>query len=133
MLPHIDPASGIPIYEQIVRHVKFSVANGTLRVDEQVPSVREMAISTALNPNTVARAYRELQNDGILIAIRGMGLAVTPAAPQLCRKLRLDLIRERLRSVLQEAAQYQVDADEIRQLVESELKKLNSRKPPSGT
>ena len=127
MLLHIDPANGIPIYEQIVRQVKFAVANGSLQVAEHVPSVRDMAALAAVNPNTVARAYRDLQNAGILVAIRGTGLAVTSEAPKLCRELRLELIRERLRSVLTEAAQNQIDWDEIRQLVETEIKQLSRK------
>jgi GntR family transcriptional regulator len=121
----IDASNGIPIYEQIVRQVKFAVANGWLHVGEHVPSVREMAGSAAVNPNTVARAYRELQGDGILIPIRGTGLAVTPEAPLRCREKRLELIRERLRSVLTEAHHNQIQPDEVRQLVESELHRLN--------
>lgn len=127
MLLHIDSNNGIPIYEQIVRQVMFAVANGALNVSEHVPSVREMAGLAAVNPNTVARAYRELQSQGILTPIRGMGLAVTTEAPAICRRLRLDMIRERLRSVLKEAAQNQVDWNEIRGLVESEIKRLSSR------
>jgi len=71
MLLHIDPANGLPIYEQIVRQVTFAIANKALRVAEHVPSVREMAGMAAVNPNTVARAYRELQQQGILTTIRG--------------------------------------------------------------
>lgn len=114
-------SNGIPIYEQIVRHIKFAVANGGLVVGEHIPSVREAAAQLAVNPNTVARAYRELQAAGILIPIRGTGLAVTPEAPQRCRSERLELIRERLRSVLSEARQNEITPEEVRQLVESEL------------
>jgi GntR family transcriptional regulator len=120
----IHATNGIPIYEQIVRHIKFSVANGALKVGEHVPSVREASAQLAVNPNTVARAYRDLQTEGILVPIRGTGLAVTPEAPKRCRGDRLDMIRERLRSVLAEAHQHEISSDEIRQLVESELKRL---------
>ncbi|HWL07968.1 MAG TPA: GntR family transcriptional regulator [Planctomicrobium sp.] len=128
MFLRIDPASSVPIYEQIVRQVKFAIANRTLQVGEHVPSVREMASQGAVNPNTVARAYRELQADGILVPIRGTGLAVTPEAPQLCRKQRLELVRERLQSVLTEALQNQIEPDELRKMLESELKRLSGRK-----
>lgn len=124
MIGHIDPANGIPIFEQIVRLVKFSVANGQLQVGEHVPSVREMATQLAVNPNTVARAYRDLQTAGIVLPIRGTGLAVTSEAPKLCRSERLDLIRGRLRAVLSEAIRNGVSAEEIRALVESELTSL---------
>jgi len=127
MILHIDPSNGIPIYEQIVRQVKFAIANGALQVAEHVPSVRDMARISAVNPNTVVRAYRELQNDGILKSIRGTGLAVTAEAPTLCRRIRLEMIQQRLRSVIEEAAQNQVDWDEIRQLVEREIQHQSER------
>ena len=114
MLFHIDAQNGIPIYEQIVRQVKFAVANAGLPVGEHVPSVRDMAGRLAVNPNTVARAYRDLQSEGILLPIRGTGLAVTPEAPKRCRAERLDLIRERLRSILSEALRNQITPDEVR-------------------
>jgi len=122
---HIEPAGSIPIYEQIVRQVKFAVSNGALQVGEHVPSVRELAAQGAVNPNTVARAYRELQAAGILTSIRGTGLAVTPEALQLCRNQRLELVRERLRSVLEEALLNQIQPDELRQLLEAELERLS--------
>ena len=120
----INASNGVPIYEQIVRHIKFAVANGALQVGEHVPSVREAAAQLVLNPNTVARAYRELQAEGILIPIRGTGLAITPEAPKRCRTDRLDMIRQRLRSVLAEAHLHEITPDEIRQLVETELARL---------
>jgi GntR family transcriptional regulator len=120
----INASNGVPIYEQIVRHIKFAVANGALQVGEHVPSVREAASQLVVNPNTVARAYRELQAAGILVPIRGTGLAITPEAPDRCRSGRLDMIRERLHSVLAEARQHEITADEIRELVEAELTRL---------
>ena len=121
---HVDTDNGIPIYEQIARQVKFAVANAALQVGEHVPSVREMATRLAVNPNTVARAYRELQAEGVLVPIRGTGLAVTPEAPQICRDDRLQLIRQRLRSVLVEARRSELGDDAIRKIFESELSSL---------
>jgi GntR family transcriptional regulator len=80
MLLHVDAGNGLAVYDQIVRQVKFAVADGVLRSGELVPSVRELARDLAINPNTVARAYRELQNDGVLETVRGTGLSVSPAA-----------------------------------------------------
>jgi GntR family transcriptional regulator len=128
---HIDSQNGIPIYEQIVRHVKFAVANAGLQVGEHVPSVRDMAGRLAVNPNTVARAYRDLQSEGILLPIRGTGLAVTPEAPKRCRSERLDLIRDRLRSILSEALRNQITPAEVRGLVDAELSRLESRQDDS--
>ena len=125
---HLDTSNGIPIYEQIVRHVKFAVANRMLQVGEHVPSVRDMATRLAVNPNTVARAYRDLQAAGILTPIRGTGLAVTPEAPDRCQSERLDLIRGRLQSVLSEAWQHGIADIELRTLFEDELARLQNSK-----
>ena len=121
---HLDTSNGLPIYEQIVRHVKFAVANQLLQIGEHVPSVRDMATRLAVNPNTVARAYRDLQAAGILTPIRGTGLAVTHDAPGRCRAERLDLIRTRLRSVLSEGWRNGIEADELRILFDDELSRL---------
>lgn len=121
MFLSIDPHDGLAIYDQIVRQVKFAVACGALRAGEMIPSVRELARELALNPNTVARAYRELQGEGVLSPVRGTGMEVAEGAERRCRSQRLELIRKRLRQVLTEAIQSQLDAHELRALVEQEL------------
>ena len=130
MICQIDINNGIPIYEQISRQVKFAVANGSLLVGEHVPSVREMATSAAVNVNTVARAYRDLQAQGVLVSIRGTGLAVAMDAPEKCRHERLEMIRERLHYILREAKQNGVTAEEIHALVRSEWMVLQNEAPP---
>ena len=120
MICQIDTNNGIPIYEQICRQVKFAVANGSLLVGEHVPSVRDMATRAAVNVNTVARAYRDLQAEGVLVSIRGTGLAIAADAPEKCRRSRLEMIRERLRYILREAMQNGVTSEEIQSLVHSE-------------
>ena len=131
MICHIEAGNGIAIYEQIERQVKFSVANGSLVVGERIPSVRELATQTAVNVNTVARAYRELQQQGILNSIRGTGLTVAADAPATCARMRLDMIRDRLRSVLQEALRNQISVNEIRTLVDNEWQELSDQESAS--
>jgi GntR family transcriptional regulator len=120
----IQQANGLAIYEQIVRQVKFAVAGGALKAGEMVPSVRELARELAINPNTVARAYRELQTDRVLDSVRGTGLEVVAGAAERCRSERVKLIRARLKQVLAEARHSRLDAGEIRSLVEKELATL---------
>ena len=117
----IDFQNGLPIYEQVVRQIKFAVASGDFKEGELVPSVREIARELAINPNTVARAFRQLQTEGVLQSVRGTGLAVAPGAAELCRRQRVDLIRSRLTQVLSEAMQSRLDPDDLRALVEREL------------
>ena len=125
----IDFAHGLPIYEQVVRQIKFAVAGDVLQVGELVPSVRELARQLTINPNTVARAYRQLQDDGVLTTVRGTGLAVAEGAPQQCRSERITMIRDRLQQVLIEAKQSRLDAGQLRGLVESELAAIEQEEP----
>jgi GntR family transcriptional regulator len=128
MFVHVDPSNGIAIYDQIVRQVKFAVASEALKPGNLVPSVRELARDLAVNPNTVARAYRELQSDNVVQPLRGTGLEVTQSAPKQCRADRIALIRSRLRSVLLEARQSGLDDAEIKSLTDGELARLDSKK-----
>ena len=121
MFLHIDPSNGLAIYDQVVRQVKYAVARGAIKPGNLVPSVRELARELTLNPNTVARAYQQLQTDGVLVSVRGMGLEVAPDAVAPCQHLRRELIRERLRQVLHEAFHGGLSTEEVQQLVQQEL------------
>ena len=125
----LEFSDGIAIYEQIVRQLKYAVAGGVLKSGELVPSVRELARELAINPNTVARAYRQLQSDRVLDAVRGTGLEVAAGAAERCRGQRLMLIRTRLRQFVAEARQSGLDAAELRALVDKEL----SAKEPAAS
>ena len=127
MFFQIDPSNDLAIYDQVVRQMKFAVAGAVLRVGDLVPSVRELARELCINPNTVARAYRELQTDDVLETVRGTGLAVAAGADKRCRTERIKLIRERLEQVLVEARQSRLEAGQLRSLVESELAKVEQR------
>ena len=70
----------LPVYDQLVRQVKFAVACGALAPGELIPSVRELARQLAINPNTVARAYRKLQDDVVVEVVPGTGLQVARGA-----------------------------------------------------
>lgn len=118
----IEPDNGLAIYDQIVRQVKFAVADQVIEPGERVPSVRELARQLTVNPNTVARAYRQLQDEGILESVRGLGMQVTAGATRRCRAERVDLIRTRLQQVLAEALQSGLVAEEILQLVQKEVR-----------
>jgi DNA-binding transcriptional regulator YhcF (GntR family) len=130
MFFHIDPHNGLLIYDQIVRQIKFAVASGALRSGERVASVRELARELAINPNTIARAYRQLQDDEVLVSVRGTGLEVATGAAERCRSERLKLIRTRLRQVLAEAKQSKLDPQGLRDLVDKELRLIEKDTSP---
>lgn len=128
MFIQINPHDRLAIYDQVVRQVKFGIADGVLRKGELVPSVRELARQLAINPNTVARAYRQLQDERLLETVRGTGLQVAADAPRHCRQERRQLIGERIGTVLSEAAQSGLDPDELSALIECEMSKVNRRR-----
>lgn len=126
MLYRIDPSNGLAIYDQIARQVKFSVAHGALRPGDLIPSVRELAQTLAVNPNTVARAYRDLQIDGVVEPLRGEGLRIARHAPERCRKERQKLLKERLKSVILECRHSGLESGEIRGLISEVLQETSS-------
>src|SRR5947208_13064577 len=93
MMFRVRPDSPIPIYEQIVAQVTFGIASGALEVGDLIPSVRELAQRLLVHPNTVARAFQELERRGVVEARRGRGMEVTSQAPAACRAERRELVR----------------------------------------
>src|SRR5207253_10133478 len=73
MLMRLNPASGVPLYLQLIEQVKHAIETGAILAGEQLPSVRQMAEDSVINPNTVARAYRELEHEGIIELRHGSG------------------------------------------------------------
>ena len=86
--------------------------------------MRTLSVQLALNPNTIARAYQQLQSDGVLESLRGRGLAVCQGATKACREDRRSIIADRLQSVLTEALHGGLTATEIEDIVRKQLKKL---------
>ncbi len=130
MIISIQPDGAVPIYEQIVAQVIYGVAAGTLEVGTLIPSVRELAQQLLVHPNTVARAFQELERAGVVTARRGRGMEVTEDAPTACRTRRQELVRDRIRQALREAAASVLPPDEIRRLVEEELAAVNGARRP---
>jgi GntR family transcriptional regulator len=128
MLFDIHPDSPVPIFEQIVAQVIFTIASGATPVGKLIESVRDLAKRLLVHPNTVAKAYQELERKGVITARRGRGMEVTPEAPQLCREYRQELVRKRIREALREAASSALDPEEIRELVEEELTRVNGQR-----
>ena len=120
----IDASNGVAIYEQIVRQVKYAIADEALQPGQLLPSARVLSVELAINPNTVVRAFQQLQSDGVLESIRGRGLAVRAGATELCKDLRRQLIADRLRSALHEALHGGLSFDEVNAVVREQLAEL---------
>lgn len=117
----IDPAGDVPIYEQIVRQVKLAVADGLLTGGQMVPSVRQLSKNLAINPNTIARAYQQLQSDAVLESLRGRGMVVRRDAVSRCTQARDSLVADAVRRALADALAGGMTPDDLRELFEAEL------------
>lgn len=123
MFFNINQTNGVPVYQQISRQIAFAIASEGIAVGELVPSVRNLSRDLAVNPNTVARAYRQLQDEGILEAVRGEGLLVTSTAVHQCKALRKQLLSERMLQVMEEARQSYLSDDEVEKMAVKCLQK----------
>ena len=121
MYVQIDPASSVPIFTQITNQIKYSIAMGAYRADDKLPSVRELAVQLRVNPNTVVKAYRELEREAVVYTQRGLGVFVSKDAPGISRKERKRIIDERLGAAVDEALHSDLSPEEVRRIVEAKL------------
>jgi GntR family transcriptional regulator len=128
----IQHKADVPIYEQIVAQLVYQIAAGDPLPGQLLPSVRDLAKMVVVNPNTVAKAVAELERRGVVEARRGMGMEVTARGPALCRKRREEIVRQRIREALREAA-LALPAEELRGLVEEELAQTNGKPKTRGS
>src|SRR3954452_19899334 len=109
----INPNEGVPIYIQIVNQVKHLVASGRLAPGEEIPPIRVLAEQLVVNPNTVARAYLELERAGIVTKRHGSGTYVSETPSSLSRREKFKLLTQRADSLLVEAGHLAIDLDEV--------------------
>lgn len=114
---HITPHDGVPIYLQIVNQVKYLVASGRLAPGAELPAIRVLAEQLVINPNTVARAYRELELAGLVEKRRTAGTYVSDTGSRLARRERLKIVIERIDALLAEARSLGIGTDEVIELL----------------
>jgi GntR family transcriptional regulator len=126
---HISTGDGVPIYLQIVNQVKYLVSSGRLSAGEELPPIRALAEKLVVNPNTVARAYRELEAAGIVEKRRTAGTYVSDQGSPLARRERLKILSERIDALLAEARQMGVEFEELIKLAERRHSAMLSTAP----
>ena len=115
----LNPASGTPLYFQLFEHLKHSIETGAVKPGEQLPSVRKMAEELLINPNTVVRAYRDLESEGIVELRHGSGVFVAESV-----SARTELMRKAgpiMRTAVDRLEALDLAEDDIRRLMENEL------------
>jgi GntR family transcriptional regulator len=118
----VDHASGVPIYAQIIEQIKHLVAAGRLKPGDQLPTLRQLAVDLRVNPNTVVRAYHELDRQGVISTQQGRGtfIARRPDERRLV-EMRKDRLRAIMGGALLEALSLGYEAEEIREAFEKQL------------
>lgn len=115
---HISPNDGVAIYQQIVNQIKYLVASGRLSAGDELPPIRGLAEQLLINPNTVARAYRELEIAGIVEKRRTAGTYVSDQGSPLARRERMKILTDRTDLLLAEATQLGVALEDVIKLIQ---------------
>jgi len=120
----IDPSSGVPPYMQIKEQIRTQIAMGYLEPHEALPVIRQLAQDLVINPNTVARAYRELELEGLLRSRVGHGTFVTEQGMTLTEQVREVRVREHLVQAMVDAHNLQIPESRLRELFEEALTEM---------
>jgi GntR family transcriptional regulator len=130
---NISPTIGVPIYQQLTEQICAAIARGRLRPGDRLPSVRELSQSVVVNPNTVARAYTELEREGVLYTRPGMGVFVAQSRHPLPKNERRQRLLGQVDRLLVDAVHFGFAAAELMDLVEERVKDFQWNETPAGT
>ena len=129
MFISVDPASDVPIFRQIVQQIKTAVAMGRLQPEDPLPSVRQLAVELAVNPNTVARAYLDLEIEGVIHKRQGAGTFVSSQGVRVSKNERRRVLTELMEKAVVEGVNLGLDERELRETFERVLEKIVQARP----
>ena len=125
----VDPSSDVPIFRQIVQQIKTAVALGRLQPEDPLPSVRQLAVDLAVNPNTVAHAYLDLEVEGVIYKRQGAGTFVASQGVRVSKNERRKVLSELIEKALVEGVNLGLDEEELREAFERVLEKILQTRP----
>ena len=117
MWPRPDPRSPEPVSEQIARSIRARIAAAAIGEGERLASVRNLAADLLVNPNTIAKVYRELEREGLLDSRPGSGVSIAKGAAARCRSIEVDRLRRQIASLIDQARQAGLDGRELEELI----------------
>ena len=132
MFISVDPSKDVPIFRQIVQQIKTAVAMGRLQPEEPLPSVRQLAVELAVNPNTVARAYLDLEIEGVIYKRQGAGTFVSGQGVRVSREEQRRVLGELFERALVEGVNLGMDEGELRETFERVLGKVMQEREPEA-
>jgi GntR family transcriptional regulator len=109
----LDHASGVPIYRQIIEQIRYAIARGELQPGHQLPTVRQLAVDLSVNPNTVIKAYKELEIRGNLATQQGTGTFISDACVSITAEEKQRVLDALCRDVVGRAGAYGIALDEL--------------------
>src|SRR5215218_6626171 len=121
----VNPHSGVPLYLQIMEQVKHALSVGSLQPGDQLPTVRQLAGELTIAPNTIVKAYTELQRRGFVVSRPGVGTVVAEGVEEVARERRVEEVFERLRVLVRDAAALGISEDELWASLDSEFERLS--------
>lgn len=125
MFIEIDPNKPVPIFNQIMDGVRLAIAAGRIVPGDRIPSIRDLAVELRVNPNTVAKAYQELERSGLVSVKRGMGYFVSESDNgQISRRERHALFNGLIDDLIASGVRLGLDTGELRRLIEKKLERL---------
>ncbi|AME07715.1 GntR family transcriptional regulator [Bacillus siamensis] len=113
----IDPRSSTPIYEQIIQQLKELCLKGIMKPGDKLPSVRELATIIIANPNTVSKAYKELERDGVIETLRGRGTYISENAKKTLVEGKMTMIKEQLKQLIIDAHYAGVELEKLQEWI----------------
>ena len=122
----INLTDGVPIYRQIVNQVKYLVASGLLQPGEELPPIRTLALQLKVTPNTIVKAYDELESSGVIHKRQGSGTFVSEERPRLAQRERQRIIDQRIDALLAEAHQLNFTVDDILRMLQERRASMES-------
>jgi GntR family transcriptional regulator len=129
---NIDPSGDAPIFRQIAQQIKTAVAMGRLQPEDPLPSVRQLAVELAVNPNTVARAYLDLEIEGVIYKRQGAGTFVSGQGVEMSKGERRRVLNELLEKALVEGLNLGLSERELREAFERLLERMLQARVPEA-
>ena len=122
---NLNPSSGVPLYLQLMEQVKHGIETGAMQAGDQLPSVRQMAEELVINPNTVVRAYRELEHEGVIELKHGSGAFICKSI--VPRAKLMQKAQGVVQQMVEKLGSFDLSEEEIRRLIENELGRRRAR------
>jgi GntR family transcriptional regulator len=129
----IDPKDGLPIYRQISNQLRYMIASGVLLEDEDLPPIRTLAAQLRVTPNTVVKAYDELEKAGVIAKRRGSGCYVSEGPPKLVEREKRRILEQRIDALLVEARQLDYPLEELFKLIHRRMALLQGAEDATAT